>query len=129
MSWEVNFYNTLKGDVAVAAIVGTKVYALVAPLSAVAPYVVYQVITDVPEQTIGGPAGLDVTRVQISAYDEGYAASKALRATISTLFESYSGTWSTWIVNTHILNKTENYEREANLHRAIIDVRVNLSTT
>lgn len=60
-------YSILTADAGISAIVGTKVYPSVAPSSAVAPFVVYSVISNAPIQTMAGSVSTKY-RIQFSCF-------------------------------------------------------------
>lgn len=65
---------------AVKSLVGERIYPRQAPQGAPAPYVVLQVISDVPVASLNGAPGTRLARVrlQVDSYAEGYRAAHAL---------------------------------------------------
>ena len=59
-----------------APLVSERVYPIIVPEGSVkdTPYIVWQVISDLPEKTIDGATGHEWVRVQIDCYDPSYDA-------------------------------------------------------
>jgi hypothetical protein len=62
----------------VNALVGTKIYPLIAPQNAALPYVRYQVISDLRDEHLKGYDGARVSRVQIDCFAATYIAARDL---------------------------------------------------
>ena len=71
--------------------VTAKVYPLVAPQGTAYPYVVYQIISDVPTNDKDGRSRLDTYRLQLTAWGAG-ADVETLAASIRSTLDRYRGT-------------------------------------
>jgi len=114
-------YYILSSDSGVSAIVGTKIYPEVAPIGTVAPYIVYQEISNVPTQSKTAVSQTEMTRLQVSCFTEISANSKSaylngidLANAVRTALEGVKGTISGVVVQSNIvydgqINLNENY--------------------
>ncbi len=111
----VAIYDILKNDSAVSALVGTKIYPMQAKESDSAPYITYQVISDVPANTKQTAALIDHYRIQISSFATRYdraelLAKKAKDALDNHALESYTN-------DTHTIKVTSiKFDDEIPLH-------------
>ena len=71
-------FEVLAGAAGVSNIVGTRVYPDAAPQGVARPYVVWQEISDVPENGLDGALGLDNFRVQVTCWAEKATDARAL---------------------------------------------------
>lgn len=95
MSIEAALYTLITSDVALAALVGTRVYPLVIPQETCldATAMAYQVISSMPEYAHAeGDVYLDRVRVQLSFQAGSYGALKTAMAAVRSLLSGYSGT-------------------------------------
>lgn len=76
MSVESTIQSTL------GALVSGRCYPLIAPDPVTAPYIVFAVISDVPETTLEGAEVQSHKRIQVDAYAAGYGAAKTLNESI-----------------------------------------------
>lgn len=77
MTVVTDLVTALEADAGLSALVGARVYPLLAPNDATYPLVVYQVVSEVPVGS-GSPRCEDV-RVQLSAYGTSYASMAAVK--------------------------------------------------
>lgn len=89
---ELAVYTILKANSAVAALVGTRVYALKAPQPATAPYITYQRISGERTRDTRGPTGRARARIQVDCYATGYAGANALANAVRKSLDGYRGT-------------------------------------
>jgi hypothetical protein len=92
MSIESEFFTWLKTNV---PLVSNRVYALTAPQDVVNPYLVYQVIDDIPDYTHQGASGLADTRVQITLVDDDFVSVIAVADQLETALSGFKGTLTT----------------------------------
>lgn len=79
------------------ALVGTnptRVYWMRAPQAVAKPFVVLQVVTNLPDVTHQGPSGLVAGRVQADCYAETYGSAKAVSRAVTGRLSGYRGTVS-----------------------------------
>jgi len=93
-------YNILSENVAVAAIVDTRIFPNVATQSESFPFIIYDVQSDSPEDTKDGVANLDITNMMVSAYSDSYSNATEIAGTIREALDRYSGTNSGVVINT-----------------------------
>jgi len=123
MNIEEGLHDFLKTDSGVNALVGTKIFPLVAPDTAVPPYIVYQTITDPEEETHDGPAGIAHPRVQLANVADSYSAAKALRNAVYGALKGYKGLMGTVNVrHVKVVNKGfDDHEPETGRTRILMD--------
>jgi hypothetical protein len=73
-----------------SALVGGRVYPMVAPDSPTKPYIIYQNIANSPNNTLADGVPINNTRMQIDCYDITYANVKNLSASISAAMAAAS---------------------------------------
>jgi hypothetical protein len=107
----------IEGDIqtVLAALVSGRCYPMVAPDPVAKPYIVYQVISDVMENTLKGYSGCSSKRVQVDIYHNVYGGVKTLMELVRT-----SMSVATNIKNVH-LSTQDLYEDEAHLYRISMD--------
>jgi hypothetical protein len=88
MSIKSAIYSTLAGSSAISAIVGTKIYPSVAPSSAVAPYIVYTVGSNLSIRTMQGASTLGQYRVQVSIFSFDSKTNTTLASALSSLLNT-----------------------------------------
>ena len=108
---EETLFSTLTG------LVSGRVYPMTAPDSPVAPFIIYQNITNSPENTLSDGIPINNTRMQIDAYAKTYADVKILAASIQSTMQSASFT--------NILSTNQDlYEQEVKLYRVQMDYSI-----
>jgi len=83
-----DLYTKLNADVALTALVGTRIYPLHAPASAAKPYVVIGLVSDVPAHHMGSATGLTEVRAQVDVFA---ATSVSLHAVIDAIRNDIDG--------------------------------------
>lgn len=98
-------------------LVNQRVYPMVVPEASIknTPYIVWQVISDVPENTIDGYTGHEWVRVQIDVYDKSYDACVQLSHDVVATINNN-------IKTTDYYGTEQLYDNEARLFRQSIDI-------
>jgi hypothetical protein len=99
------------------ALVTGRCYPMIAPDKTVKPYVVYQVISNVPEVTLDGVTDTENRRVQVDIYDRSYGAVKTLELAVKAAMEAAT------FINIP-LSSRETYETDTQLYRVSIDYSI-----
>lgn len=90
-------YATLSAASTVTAIVGARIYRTTAPQGETQPYVVWQLVTSVPENNLSNLPDMDDQRVQIDCYSLSQSQcrelGKAVRNAIEVVTHIVSGPW------------------------------------
>ena len=84
-------YSRLTGNVAVAAMVSTRVYPNKIPQEAALPAVAYQRISARRVKAHAAPTGLARVRVQVTCVSRSYSEVKALAAAVRTAMQGVMG--------------------------------------
>lgn len=115
-----SLFAALTADAAVAALVEARVFPNKAPQDAAAPFVVYQLISEVPENILRGGSSLSSSRLQVDSYGVTYLEAHAVAAAVAAVFEAFSSpSLSAWRLSTRDL-----FDDEAQLHRVWADFSV-----
>jgi hypothetical protein len=106
----------------VAALVGARVYAQVAPQGAVRPFVVLTVVSAVPHHThVGLPSELlEAARVQVDSYGPEYAATHDVAQAVDGVVGALAG--PTLSATREAMR--DGYEDETSLYRVTADYLV-----
>jgi hypothetical protein len=99
---EQAFFARLAGFAGLAALVGARIYPVLAPEAAAAPFVVYQRITGERIDSLSGPSGMATPRFQVDVYATSYAASRAIAEQVRLALDNFRGTQSYPGGSTHI---------------------------
>lgn len=113
---EVDLVNLLKNNVEVSALVGTRIYHLVAPQNVVNPYIIYRVINEKAEQCLEGGIYQEDIRFQIDCWSKSYSNVKAIRTAVKNSLIGFKGS--------NNINVMDDYEAETLLFRQIIDFKL-----
>lgn len=84
--------TALVGDAAVNALVGTRIYPVLAPASALLPYVTWRRSGIEREQTLGSPMGMPRVSVEYSIYGTTYEEARQLADAMRVVLDGYGGT-------------------------------------
>ena len=113
---EVDLVNLLKNNVEVSALIGTRIYPLVAPQNVVNPYITYQVINGKDEQCLSGGIYQEDIRFQIDCWSKSYSNVKAIRTAVKNSLIGFK--------SSNNINVMDDYEAETLLFRQIIDFKL-----
>lgn len=113
MADESTFRGFLTGASDVTDIVSTRIYPGNAPADVLPPYLVYRVVSSVPDNTLSKTAALTAkNRIQIDAYSTDYLTlSTTLRDALHAALAPHG----------YILLEQDVFEDDTRLHRRIID--------
>ena len=118
-------YNILSNDADVIAIVGTKIYPMMAGQEQDLPFITYDVLSDIPSQSKTGASLLDQYRVQVSAFGYVYATLMDLHEKIRTALDQQSGTVGTTVVSDIVFDGRNNlYDQQGNINGVALDFMV-----
>jgi hypothetical protein len=84
--------TALVGSTAVTALVGTRVYPVLAPASAAIPFVTWRRAGIEREQTLGGPMGMPRVTVEFSIYGSTYEQAREVADAMRLVLDGYGGT-------------------------------------
>jgi hypothetical protein len=94
--------DELKTDPAVAAVVGDRIYPVIAPATAAIPFVVWRRSAVQREQTLSGPAGMPSVTLQFDMYAETYEAVRELADRCRLVLDGWGGSLGNWISVRHV---------------------------
>lgn len=114
-------YGYLSTQSSLTAKVSTRIYPNVATdISNDDDYVVFSIVSDVPEYTLDGNTQQSEKRLQISVWSKKYLTAHTIKAIIDGLIDNWT-TVDRTIVNTKVINSVDRYEKETMLHGVISD--------
>ena len=111
MTIETDLYSAVTGDSGVNALIGTRMYPVVAPGGVTKPFITYFVIT---RTIMGGTCYRG--RIQMTITDTSYSGVKGVRDALQTLVESTSN--YVW------LEGTDAYQDNEGLYHQSVDVQI-----
>lgn len=123
MSLESDLVDYLRGDAAVAALLGARIWFQEIPQDSAYPNAVMYRIDGVPNNTLAGSGGKSRVRVQIDVYGQTYAATKAAAAAVVSALRASGGSPSTGLDGALQLSDQDFYDAQVNLHRTSMDWR------
>ena len=114
-------YGYLSTQSSLTAKVSTRIYPNVATdISNDDDYVVFSIVSDVPEYTLDGNTQQSEKRLQISVWSKKYLNAHTIKAIIDGLVDNWA-TIDKTIVNTKVINSVDRYEKDTMLHGVISD--------
>lgn len=102
---------------ALSSLANGRVYPMVAPDNVAKPYIVYQNISNMPENTLADGVPINNARMQIDCYDKTYAGVKALAASVSSAMAAAS------FINLPLMSQ-DIYESDVKLFRVSMDFSI-----
>ena len=125
MLLEEGLYTFLQSRAGLTALVGTRIYPVMAPQGVALPYVAFDRVDTRPEQALGEAAGLATTRVQFDCYAAGAKQAKELADALRQALDGQSGTWGSVVVGACLwLNELDVYEPETGSYAVPVDFDV-----
>lgn len=92
MSVEEGLYSLLSNDEAASALVGSRIFPLIAPQADSLPYITYQEISGIRQHVLAGPVGMVCSRFQINCWGQVYEDCDAVATAVRKLLDGYAGT-------------------------------------
>jgi len=116
MSIESDLYAHLKNDSGVSALIGTRIYPLMAPQNVIDPYITYQVVNDNSKQCIGGSVYQNDTRFQVDCWSKKYSEVKAIKEAVESALIGFKSSYA--------ISNMDDYEPDTKLYRQLIDFKL-----
>jgi len=107
MSIEETLFTRLSTHAGLIALVGARIYPLVAPEGVAKPFVIYQRISTGGPHTMGTDPPLESPRFQVSAYGDTYSSAKTVAVQILAALQDYT---NATIQRSFYENATDIYE-------------------
>ena len=92
MTIAIGMMNELRGDSALTALVGARIWQEFAAQDAALPYITFQRISQVTGLMLDGVDTLRTHRFQVDIFAAGIASANAVKARVGQLLDSKSGT-------------------------------------
>ena len=112
---EQTIYSELVAATGLNALIGTRVYPLVAPEGATMPAIVIQRISGGQISSLGGFSGLERPRFQFSCYGDTYGAAKNAARQLRIAIEDSTN------LKAVCENDIDQYDKDAKLFRSTVD--------
>lgn len=81
----------LLGDAAITALVGTRVYPVIAPQGQINSHLVYHMISNQGDRHMQGPSGLSRPRIQIDCWSQSFDQASVLGLEVKERLEGFRG--------------------------------------
>lgn len=103
--------DQLKNNPAVAAIVGDRVFPVIAPASSAIPFITWRRSAVQREMTLQGPLGMPTVTLAIDIYAETYEAVRELADRCRATLDGWGGALGNWISvrNVSLLNESDGF--------------------
>jgi len=103
--------DQLKNSPAVAAIVGDRVFPVIAPASSAIPFITWRRSAVQREMTLQGPLGMPTVTLAIDIYAETYEAVRELADRCRATLDGWGGGLGNWISvrNVSLLNESDGF--------------------
>jgi len=108
MAVEEALYSRLTSDVAVSALVGSRVYNTRLPQGPTLPCVTYTRVSTVADMAHDGPVGYELARYQIDAYATTFETIRSLADAVRNCLNGYSGTVLSTVIHAVLLDDQVN---------------------
>ena len=89
---EAAIRSVLVADADVARLLGTRIYPVIAPASAAAPFATYRRSAVQRSQSLSGPTGVTTVILALDLYAESYEAVRELADRVRLALDGYGGT-------------------------------------
>jgi hypothetical protein len=118
VSIEETIFTRLSTHAGLVALVGVRIYPLVAPEGVTKPFVIYQKISTGTVHAMSADPSLESPRFQVSAYGDTYASAKTVVAQILDALRDYT---NATIQRSFYENSSDFYEPETSLYHVPVD--------
>jgi hypothetical protein len=103
--------DALVADPAVAALVGDRVYPVIAPASAAIPFITWRRQAVQREATLSGPSGIATVTLAVDMYATTYEAVRELADRCRAVLDGFNGALGNWISvrNVSLLSESDGF--------------------
>lgn len=119
MSVQSDLYDTLGQYAGLSAMVGVRIYPDVAPQDAATPRLVWQEVTDAPQNGLDGHDGLDNYRIQVTSWALNGTLARSVDAQVRAAMAA-----ATAFASICVDNRSLGYEPDTRLHAMQSDFSV-----
>jgi len=127
MSYQANIYTALAANATLAGLVATRIFPDVADGTAVAPYIVYQVVSTAGETPHDGDRNLEFPLIQFSCWAQSKAGAIALASAVNNVLDGKTLAGSS-NVSLQFSNQFGTYESDTKLFGEILEYRAATTT-
>jgi hypothetical protein len=127
MSYQADIYAALAANATLAGLVATRIFPDVADGTAVAPYIVYQVVSTAGETPHDGDRNLEFPLIQFSCWAQSKSSAIALASAVNTVLDGKTLAGSS-NVSLQFSNQFGTYESETKLFGEILEYRAATTT-
>lgn len=97
--------NALVTNTAVSALVGNRVYPVLAPATATLPFAVYRRSSIQRQQTLAGPLGLPTVSMEVQIYGTTYESARQVADVFRSVLDGYAGSLNNVVVQNSSLEQ------------------------
>lgn len=107
---EAAIRSALVADAAVTAIIGSKVYPVLAPATADLPFVTWRRISVQRQQSLAGPIGMPTVLLSVDLFAETYEGVRELADAVRKCLDGWGGTVDTVrVANVSLTNEADGF--------------------
>lgn len=113
--------SALVGNSAVAALVGSRIYPIIAPATAVLPFITWRRSGIQREQTLSGPMGTPTVTVELNLYATTYEEVRDIADNVRRCLDGYAGAANgTTVHNAALSSESDGFETLAGADMPIV---------
>jgi len=107
---EAAIRNTLVSDAGVSAVVGSKIYPVLAPSEAALPFITWRRMAVQRQQSLSGPVGVPSVMLSVDLFAETYEAVRELADKVRLALDGWGGTFQNTVVsNVSLENEADGF--------------------
>jgi len=107
---EAAIRNTLVTNTAVAALIGSRVFPVLAPATAALPFVTWRRISVQRQQSLSGPIGVPTVSLSVDIFAETYEAARDIADAVRRCLDGWGGTFeNTTVANVSLTNEADGF--------------------
>jgi len=132
MTIETAFFSYISNEAAITSLVGTRIYASVAPSSVTYPYITFQVISNSPEHYMQGASAITSVNLQVDAWARLVAEQQAISSALRNALDGYRALMGTeqldvrkcFLDNRNTFEELDKQGKNLPVHRASLDFSI-----
>lgn len=132
MTIETAFFSYTSTKASIIALVGTRIYASVAPSAPTYPYITFQVISNNPEHYMQGASGITSVQLQVDAWAFLVSEQQAISEVLRNALDGFKGLMGTelldirkcFLENRNTFEEPDKQGKNLPVHRASLDFTI-----
>lgn len=115
---EETLYSYLSGHAGLSALVGNRIYPVVAPQGVTKPYCVCKKVSNARQYAMGGIVAAQRHRFQVSCFGTTYSSAKNVAAQVTAALEAWK---AAEVLAAFAINEIDMYEQDTGLYHIPVD--------